>query len=134
MTMNLHYSYDRRAAGRVTFTPFGRLDSEGGRPAKILLDGVRLGEVERAVEMHSVGVQQKVFTVAAYVPYFQGPIMDLPTIAAIDEKRFQQLPELKRVLASILGRIPAGVSEAYQLYWDKKISIQEWHERCKALL
>jgi len=130
------YDYDRRTitAGRVTFKPFGRIDGDGGKPADILLDGVLVGEITREVEQESVGVMQKKYTTRAYVPSLQGPIGDAAGADAFEDKEFESLPELKRALTAFLSKLPEGVSEAYKLYWAKKITPKEWAEKVKPLL
>lgn len=129
------YDYDRSfTAGRVTFGKFGAIDGNGGEPADILLDGVYVGEITRAVDSESVGVQQKKYTVNAYIPSFQGPIGYAPGATAIDEKEFKSLPELKRVVTAFLGKMPEGVSEAYKLYRQKKLTLNEWQDKVKSLI
>lgn len=130
------YSYDRTfVASRVTFGKFGKIESAGGGPAAILLDGVRVGEIERDTDMHSVGVMQKKYTVRAYLPSIQGPIGFSPEAEAkFEDKEFKDLSELKRALTSFLGGLSEGVSEAYRLFQQKKISVSEWQARVKALL
>jgi len=128
------YDYDYRSASRVTFGKFGRLDDDGGTPAAILLDGVEVGEIARVVETTLKGVSQRTFIVKAYVPSFQGPILDNHSLAALDEKETPDLPKLKQDITRALGGLPEGVSEVYRLYRDRKITNKEWQDKVKDLI
>lgn len=130
----MSYSYDRMA-GRVTFGRFGRPDEAGGGPADIFLDGVYVGEIERETEMETVGVMARKYKILSYTASISGPIGFSPEAERLfEEKEYESLPELKRLLTSFLSKLPEGVSEAYRDYAAKKIDVAERVERVKALL
>jgi hypothetical protein len=103
-----------------------------------MLDGVYVGEIGREVDMASVGVQQKLYTVRAYTASLQGPIGDFPGMQVFEdddvEREFKSLPELKRMLVERLSRLPNGVAEVYHLWWTKRISQSEFVNRVRDLL